>query len=432
MRCWLGILASALAAVAAAFAQESSNAALSDPDLNKRVQAVRKLGEMPGGPSEVALLAPLVQDEIEEVRGAVVVALIKMRLIEAQPYLIEATADLSPRVQALAVDGLVDFYVPEYANLGRMDSVQSFASALKGRFSKPTPLTVPAYVRVRSEVINAFAEVLVHGRSEQARANAARAIGIVKGHEAVEALLVGVRSRSPSVIFESVVALKKIEDPSVGRHLVFLLRDLDPVLQQAVIQTVGQLRTSEAVDELVRIIHETNRDRIREAALIALAKIPDNGQRELFISFFRHKDGALRAAAAEGLGRIGTSDDLEVLAQLLASEKALRARLSIAFAAVMLGDHVKLAVLVDGLGSRVHRLEARPLIVEAARNPEVLQQLYVPMSTGSAPQRRHLAFVVSQSGTEESLPYLEELCDDDNKDVATAAVEALRVLRASL
>ena len=432
MRSWQRVLVGLLAAVAVAGAQEDWGAALSDPDPRARARAARNLGDSPDGFRRIDLLGPLVQDEIEEVRAATVLALIKMRVVEAQPLLIEATADLSPRVQALAVDGLVDFYIPEYVQLGRMASIRAVADSLKGRFSKPTPLAVAAYVDVNPAVVEAIGQVVTSGRSEQARANAARAVGILMGREALDALVDGVRSGSATITLESVLSIKKLREPSAGPNIVFLLRDLDPALLEAVIQTVGQLRTPEAVPELVRIVQETDRSRLRIEALIALAKIPGNGQRELFISYFRHRDDRLRAAAAEGLARIGSAEDLPMLAQLSKTDKSTRARLSLAFASVMLGDHVQLAHLVEGLNSRAHRLEARPLIVELARDPAVLAKLYVPMSTGTVPQRRHLAYVMAQSGTEESLPYLENLTKDGNDDVASAAIEALRVLRARL
>ena len=107
-------------------------------------------------------------------------------------------------------------------------------------------------------------------------------------------------------------------------------------------------------------------------------------------------------------------------------------RLSLAFAGVLLGNPLRLAYLIEGLNSTTRRLEARPFLVELARDPEVLSKLYIPLSTGSVPQRRHLAFVLSQSGTRESVPHLENLTRDAVPEVSSAAVEALRVLRARL
>ena len=72
------------------------------------------------------------------------------------------------------------------------------------------------------------------------------------------------------------------------------------------------------------------------------------------------------------------------------------------------------------------------MLVELARKGPVLSRLYVPLSNGTVSQRRHLAYVLSQSGTEASIPHLEQLTSDRNGAVANAAVEALRVLRARL
>ncbi len=432
MLSWQRIISCSLLAITVASGQEAWEAGLSDPAPGVRARAARQLGDSPSGSQHLARLGPLLQDQVEQVRAAAVAALIKTRSIEAQPLLIEATADLSSRVQSMAVDGLVDFYLPGYANAGAMTSVSSFATSLRTRFSKPSAQAVPAYVAVSPEVIEAIGQVVRQGRSDLARANAARAIGIIRGRDELDALVEGVRSRNTAVILECVLAIKKLQEMSAGPEIVFLLRDLEPVLQEAVIQTVGQLRTPDAVPGLVRIIDETDKGRIRIQALLALAKIPDNGQRELFISYIRHKDDNLRAAAAEGLGRIGTGADLTLLDQLASNEKSLRARLSMAFASVMLGNHVQLARLIEGLNSRVHRLEARPLIVELARDPKVLTQLYVPLATGTPSQRRHLAVVLSRSGTEESVPYLESLTQDSNGEIASTAIEALRVLRARL
>lgn len=420
-----------LVAVAAS-AQTELESELADPDPNIRARAARKIGNTGQGFRPLDLLAPLLEDESEEVRAAAVGTLINVRSIDAQPLLIEATVDPSPRVQAMAVDGLVHFYVPGYVKSGRLASLSRFAASLRSRFVKPNPLTVADYVQINPNIVGAIADVVRNGASEESKANAARALGILRGGAALDALLDGVRSRNTTIILESVLAIKKILDPAAGPGIVFLLRDLDPEVQEAVIQTVGQLRTREAVPELTVIIENTDKERIRQQAMIALAKIPQNGQRDLFLRYLLHKDKGMRAAAAEGLARIGHPDDLRVVNHQFAREKAMSVKLSLAFASVLMGNLVRLDYLVEGLKSNVHRLEARPFLIEVSRNTEVLTRLYVPLSTGTVPQRRHLAFVLSQSGTAESLPYLENLTRDSNNEVASAAVEAMRVLQARL
>ena len=234
------------------------------------------------------------------------------------------------------------------------------------------------------------------------------------------------------IILESVLAIKKLQETSAGPEIVFLLDDPDPRIREAVVRTLGQLRTAEAVPGLVEIVTGNERVRLRVQALIALAKIPDNGQRELFLRYMVDDDKGMRAAAAEGVARIADPTDARLIEHHFQLEKSASVKLSLAFAGVCLGNFVRLNDLVEGLNSRVHRLEARPFLIEVSRKEEVLKRLYVPLSTGTVPQRRHLAFVLSQSGTEESVPHLENLADDPNGLVASAAIEALKVLKARL
>ena len=420
-----------LVAVAAS-AQIPSDTELYDPKPRVRARAVRSLGESQEGFRHLDRLAPFLNDGSEAVRVEVVVALIKIRTVEAQQLLIQATSNPSARVQSLAVDGLVDFYVPGYVKSGTLASISTFGATLRERFVKPSPLTVSSYVNANPDAVKAIGLVVREGASELARANAARAVGILLGREALDDLLVGVESRKSMIILESVLAIKKLQVLSAGPEIVFLLDDPDPAIREAVIQTVGQLRTPEAVPGLVKVVTGIDKTRLRVQALIALAKIPDNGQRELFLRYMVDDDKGMRAAAAEGVGRVADPTDARLVEHHFQMERSPSVKLSLAFAGVCLGNYVRLNDLVDGLNSRVHRLEARPFLVEVSRQEEVLTRLYVPLSTGTVPQRRHLAFVLSQSGTEASVPHLENLADDPNGTVATAAIEALKVLRSRL
>ncbi len=418
-----------LLAAGAALAQDSAEQRLSDPSPGRRIKAVRSVADGTDIARTAALLDPLLADESEEVRLEVVKAFIRMRSIDAQPYLVKATVDLTPRLQILATDGLVDFYEPGYANIGRLGTLKGLTSSVISRFRNPNPVVVPPYVRVAPTVIDALGEQVRNGRSEPVRANAARAIGVLRGGAALDALLEGVRSRDPTIMRESVLAIKKIRDPRAGPGIVFLLRDPDFKLQIAAIETLGQLRTAEAAPELVRVVEESTRKEVRIAAMIALAKIPDSGQRVFFLNRVADPEAGIRAAAAEGLGRNGQPLDLTTIGERYRVEKNASARLSLAFAYVSLGNLVPLESLVDALQSRVHRGEARPFLVELARKPKVLERLYVPLGSGSVAQRRQLAQVVAQSGGEESVAHLQNLVDDPTSEVSNAAIDALRVLQ---
>ena len=405
---------------------------LDSADERARIRAIRALAKSPDGFRYIDTLTDLVGDESEEVRIELARTLIKMQSIESQPLLLRATTDFSPTVQALAVDGLVALYVPEYVQSEQQSTLKSMVSWLSPGSSKTSPPSVPAYASVKPEVLEAIAGVLRRSSSDEAKASAARALGILGGKDYADALVQGARSRNSDTIVESLLAIMKVDAFSAGPDIVFLLRDPVPKVQEAAILTVGQLQTPEAVPQLVQICQGGASLRIRAEALTALAKIPDNGQRRLFTRFLSDKEKLLRAAAAEGLGRLGNPADAQVVDHQFSIESAEGVKMSLAFAGVLLGNPLRLAYLIEGLDSKTRRLEARPFLVELARDPEILDKLYIPLSTGSASQRRHLAFVLSASGTEASIPHLEGLALDRASEVSKAAVEALRVLRARL
>ncbi|MCB1018902.1 MAG: HEAT repeat domain-containing protein, partial [Acidobacteria bacterium] len=193
-----------------------------------------------------------------------------------------------------------------------------------------------------------------------------------------------------------------------------------------------QLRVREAVEDLNTMVRGDKDKDVQRAALTAMAKIPDNGQDKVFLLYLRDKDDKLRAAAAEGLGRSGNPSDVKTLQEAFAIEKDESVRLSLAFGAVSLGDTNMLSYLVDGLDSKFHRLEARPFLTELARDPQVLPELYTPLTSGTEQQKIELAYVISRSGTRESEPYLERLTKDTNPKVAAAALSELNNLRARL
>ena len=71
-------------------------------------------------------------------------------------------------------------------------------------------------------------------------------------------------------------------------------------------------------------------------------------------------------------------------------------------------------------------------LVELARDPPVLVQLYHPLANGTNDQKKHLAYVVSISGNKESLTHLERLTHDPDPKVAQEAIRAMGNLQARL
>ena len=87
------------------------------------------------------------------------------------------------------------------------------------------------------------------GGSMDVRANAARAIGILRGKAAVPDLVEALHSKNTDVIYESLVALQKIRDESAGPGSRFCCATSNPKVQIAAIETTGLLRNREAVPD---------------------------------------------------------------------------------------------------------------------------------------------------------------------------------------
>ena len=81
------------------------------------------------------------------------------------------------------------------------------------------------------------------------------------------------------MIYESLIALQKIRDESAGPRIGFLLRDLDPKVQIAAIETTGLLRNKEAVPELMDVLNRARDAKVQRAALTAIAMLPDETSR---------------------------------------------------------------------------------------------------------------------------------------------------------
>lgn len=404
---------------------------LTHSESKRRIRAAKSLGQQKDA-DNIPHLAKLLEDPVPNVRLEVAAAITKIGTQHSLQPLMQATRDSVPEIQMMAVDGLVNFYHPGYVKAGWLNSVKSFSDSMTSRFSRPEPIIIDPSLRVDPAVIAAIGRIVVGGSSMESRANGARAAGILRGKAALPQLQEGLRSKNTIIILESVRAIEKIGDLSAGPSMVFLLRDLDEDVQFAVVHATGQLLVRDAVPELVGLVRASDNKNIRRQALIAIAKMPNDGQRNLFQTYLRDRDKELRAAAAEGIGRIGDKQDLTLITEAFEREKSESGRQSMAFAAVHLGSLDYLSYLFDGLNSSVHRGEAQPFLVELARKPEVLTELYTPLRAGTKDQKRELAYVLSVSGTRDSLPYLEQLTHDPEPAVAQAAIRAMKNLQARL
>ncbi len=406
-----------------------------DPDPKARVRAARELGKQ--GSDAIARLQPMLSDPVPEVRIEAVKAIVDIGTQASLDPLIQATRDNDPEVQIRATDGLVNFYYPGYVQTGLSASLRRVSNFFKDAFTQGNDVMIPVYVQVRPDVIEALGKLARGGASMTARANAAHAIGILRGQAALPDLYQALRSKDDLVMYESLYAIQKIRDPSAAPHIAYLLRDLDEKVQVTAIETTGLLRNRDALPELRRVLADPRNKKVARAALTAIAMIPDEESRPLYLKHLDDKDEDMRAAAAEGLARLKNPADLAALDKVFNSERKMPPRLADAFALVMLGktevsEFSPLQYLINSLNSSAWRGVGRAYLIEAAREPGVRRTLEEAVLRGTRQEKIELALVLSRSGDKQSLAALEKLSHDPDTDVAQAALNASRTLKAQL
>jgi HEAT repeat protein len=398
----------------------------------KDVRAVAKKGA-----SALPELGQFLKNPETRIRAEAVKSIVDIGTPKSIDLLIEATHDVDDIIQIRATDGLVNFYMPGYVAIGVTARIQHTGTNIKSTFVDRNEQQIEPYIVVRPEVVLAIGALVRGGSSMDSRANAARALGILRGRAALPDLLEGIRSKDSNVIFESLIAIQKIHDESAGPKVQFLLRDLKEKIQLAAIETVGILATRSALDDLRTLLATTSKSKVKRAALTAIAMMPEAKDRDILSAFLKDKDEAFRAAAAEGFARLRNASDIPMMQQAFNDEVKRGPRISMAFALVMegqteLSETSALQFLINMLNQAAHKNDAETLLVEAAREPVVRTQLYGPMEKGTKDEKIGLAHILAQTGDRSTEPYLEKVSRDGDKQVAEEGLRALRNLRARL
>jgi len=408
---------------------------LSLPAQDVKPKDVREIGK--GGANALPRLQELLKNPNTDVRVEAVKQITAIGTLPSLDALIVATRDNDPEVQIQATDGLVNFYLPGYVQTGFAASVKRVGGSIKGKFTDTNDQVIDPFLTARPDVVAAIGELVRGGAALEVRANAARAAGILRGKAAVPDLLAALRTKDTAVLYESLVALQKIRDESAGPKMSFLLRDLDPKVQIAAIETTGLLRNREAVPDLIDVLNRAKDAKVRRAALGSMAMIPDEKTRPLFTQYLRDKDDRMRAAAAEGFARLRNPADLTVVEPAWNDAPKGQARISLAFAMVALGrtevsEFSPLQYLINNLNSSAYKGEAQPFLTELARDPKVRASLYGPLGRATKDEKIGLARVLAASGDQQSVPYLEKLSRDPDPEVAQEGLRAMRNLQARL
>lgn len=408
----------------------------SEDEDRQKIRALRDWSRQ--GSQAIPRITPYLDDTSVEVRVEAVKALVAIGGLDSLAPLTKALEDNDAEIQLRATDGLVNFYVPGYVQSGGItSSLRRAGSRVQAMFSSENTQVIDPDVPVRQEIIAGLGRLASGGVSMAVRANAARALGILRGRAAIPDLVQALRSKDDRLMFEALIALQKIRDREAGPRVVFLVRDLDPKIQRTAIETVGLLGAAEAAPDLKRVLESSKDKRIRRAALAALGQIRDASSRPLFIQYLSDRDEGMRASAAEGLARTGAPEDLKTVEHAFEQESKTSARLSMAFAAVALGnvqmsEFAPLRYLVNNLNSKAWRGVAIPFLTELATREPVRAALYpVLAASPTKDEKTGLAQVFAGAPAADALAPLEALSKDQDAEVATEALRAIRIIKAS-
>jgi HEAT repeat protein len=266
--------------------------------------------------------------------------------------------------------------------------------------------------------------------------NAARAAGILRARPAVPALVGSLRARESDLIFECLVALQKIKDPSAGPGVGGATHDLDERVQIAALETVGILRSVSSAPDVRASLSNARNIKIRRAALQALAMLGIASDRGVFQQYAQNGDPEFRATALEGLGRIREPEDYPVLQKAYNEQNAdWRVHLAAAFALVNQGkveatEYAPLPYLLENVGIKARSNTATAYMAELVKKPEVRESLTPLLPQTSKSQKLALCAVLAESESTDVTPVLNTLSRDIDPDVAVAASKALKTVQA--
>jgi len=192
------------------------------------------------------------------------------------------------------------------------------------------------------------------------------------------------------------------------------------------------------VNQLRDVMDRTKKDKVKKAALTALAMMPDPITRGVFLTHLEDKDEAMRVAAMEGLARMRNPSDQPRFKKAYDEEKKAPGRMAGAFGLVYDGqsdmtEFAPLRYLINQLSSQSYRDVASAYLKELVRDPAVRQASYKAFEqTPTKDEKTGLAQILGASGDRDSIPYLENLSKDPDADVDKEALRGLQNLRTRL
>ena len=401
---------------------------------NERILRIRELGKR--NPAVLPALAQYLTDPNTDIRIEAVKSIVRIGTERSLDPLVQATKDKNEEVQIRATDGIVNFYVPNYVvRSGLTSSLTKGMRQIRSYFASRNDQVIGPGVQIRPDVASALSDLVSHGASVDAQANAALAAGILRDRAAAPSLVQALHAKDDNLIFESLVALQKIRDESAGPGVSFLAHDLDERTQITALETIGVLRSTESAPDVRAALGSSRNVKVKRAALETLAMLGQPQDRSTFLHDVDDRDVALRVAALEGLGRIREPEDFPTLEKAFdQGEIDSRIHLAAAFGMinqgkVSTGEFDPLPFLVENLRVRGRSDIAVAYLAELCRKEDVRGALAGMIPQMDKSQKIALCSALGQARTPEVGTLLSKLARDPDVGVVTAASNAMQAVQ---
>lgn len=411
------------------------SASAQDPGLTKKEKVSRIRSDAKRDSQAIPVLTRYLTDPDVEVRDEAVKAIVDIGTQYSLDPLIKATHDNDPGVQIRAVDGLVNFYLPRYVTTGGVTKTFTRVSKrIKTALTTRNDQVIDPSISVRPDVIEAIAALISGGSSVDSRSNAARAAGILRGKAALPALEKALQSKDSGLIFESLVAIQKIGDTSAGSSVAVLANDFDTLVQTTALETLGVLHYTDVAGTIRQIVTRPRNEKVRRAALQALAMFALSDDRTNFQAYKDDKNEDLRASALEGLGRLRDPDDIAAMQAAYDNERDLKPRLAAAFGIVNegkteLSTFSPLQYLVNGLDSNKANSIAQAYLLELCRRPGVRKALLPLLPQATKSEKLGLIAALAPNADAATAAALQNLAKDPDSDVSISAARSQSLKR---
>ncbi|UCF38604.1 MAG: HEAT repeat domain-containing protein, partial [Acidobacteriota bacterium] len=316
---------------------------LQHPDPERRKESARILGQNRVREAVPALIK-LTEDSDSSVRLEAAKALVEIDDSRALQAFIRLTRDPSPATQKVAIQGIVDIYVtPEGGFVQGVLKVVDFVNPLSDGYD---PRIVESYVPVSADAVRALGDMLFF-EDRSVRQSAATALGILRGKGASTAIRDAIEKEDNNgVKVELIRAVYKMGDAAVGEYAVPLIRDPDKKVHDEAVLTVGRLKVQKAAPQLNELygagieeqkklfgfVPVTGKDDFQKKVLEALAFIGDPSSSEILEDALADEREFYRRFGAEGLGRIGDTSYVNLVARNYLRESSKSVKLAMTYA----------------------------------------------------------------------------------------------------